>query len=166
MEFFSTVGEQVGYYVGSLYGGYVLSFLLPLFMTAPFFWLAYRYLKPIPEPDYRRPLVGIAGGQLLYFGLFSLIWPGPSAGFMVIPLALAFLAGVVWMLRQPGNGSVLWLGLCELASLAFVVYGFLWSPDGYATAAMLGALVPILGGLLWVAVGLRSGRIQARGRSA
>jgi hypothetical protein len=162
MLFFETVGSEIGNYIGSLYGAYVVNFLLPLFTTAPLFWAAYRYLKPLPEPDYRRPLLAIAGGQLLYFALFSLLWPIPPAGLLiVVPLALALLAGILWVYFRPGRGSVSFLGLCELFTLALIAYGLVLSRTGYATAAMLGALVPVLGGLLWVTVGLRYQRIRA-----
>jgi hypothetical protein len=159
MIFWEELGHSVGSYVGAVYGGYLFNFLLPLFALAICLWLALRFIPPLEEPDYRRPLIAIAAAQAAFNIVVGLIFFEPASLLFVFPFVGIQVVGIIWLILQPRRKlPLILIGFVEvfagvnLASSLFMVI------DGYGKAAALGSLVLVLGALLWIAVGLRYNR--------
>ena len=156
-DFAEAMGGIVGEYVGAVYGQYILAFLIPLIVSAPFIWAAEKFVSPMPEPDYRQPLLALLATQILLVLVGHIALFGLSAGLASALPAVAVLGlAAAWLFARPGTGPLLLIGACEIYGL-FNLISALLAPSipGAVIANILGTLILVAGALLWVVVGLR-----------
>src|SRR5688500_17495423 len=101
-NFAESIGGVIGEYIGGVYGQYIVLFLIPIMISAPFFWAAEKFLSQLPEPDYRKPLIAITSAQVVTVLLASIVLAGAASGLLLALPTLVVLGGAaLWLHARP-----------------------------------------------------------------